>query len=216
MLFQGRLKGAVALYNMKFNDYQMDVKRDYLQGLANQIAIFLENARLYGMVIRDRLTGLYVHSFIEAEMENLIAQAKRYKFPICFIMLDVDKFKQVNDQFGHPAGNKLLKALADTIRSVSRDSDLVGRFGGDEFEILLPHTDKDGGLVYTDKLRKAVEKMEIEVIQGVKVRVTISIGLATYPKDSETVAQLQAAADSALYGAKALGRNCVVLYETMK
>lgn len=216
MIFKGRVKGAVIIYDVNYGAFQLDAKKDYLQGLANQIAIFLENARLYGMVIRDRLTGLYVHSFIEAELENLLAQAKRYNFPVTFIMLDVDKFKQVNDQYGHMAGNKLLKAVAEKIRGVSRDSDLVARYGGDEFEIVLPHTDKEGALVYAEKLLKSVREMELEVSPGVKAKVTLSIGLASYPKDADNVAQLQAAADSALYGAKALGRNCIMLYETAK
>jgi len=214
MIFKGRVKGAVVIYDVNYGAFQLEAKKDYLQGLANQIAIFLENARLYSMVIRDRLTGLYVHSFIEAELENLLAQARRYKFPVSFIMFDVDKFKQVNDQYGHMAGNKLLKAVAEKLRDCSRDSDLVARYGGDEFEIVLPHTDKEGGLAYAEKLLKGVRDMELEVGPGLKARVTLSIGLASFPKDAETVAQLQAAADNALYGAKALGRNCIMLYET--
>ena len=214
MIFKGRVKGAVVIYDVNYGAFQLEAKKDYLQGLANQIAIFLENARLYGMVIRDRLTGLYVHSFIEAELENLLAQARRYNFPVTFIMLDVDKFKQVNDTYGHMTGNKLLKAVAEKIKVVSRDSDLVARYGGDEFEIVLPHTDKEGALVYAEKLLKSVREMEMEVSPGVMAKVTLSIGMASYPKDADNVAHLQAAADSALYGAKALGRNCIMLYET--
>jgi two-component system, cell cycle response regulator len=129
-------------------------------------------------------------------------------------MFDVDKFKQVNDQYGHSAGNKLLKAVSQAVLELSRDSDLLARYGGDEFEIVLPHTDKEGGLVYAQKIREKVEAMEVEVEPGVKARVTLSIGLATYPKDAQNASELQAASDKALYGAKALGRNCVVLYQT--
>lgn len=214
MMFKGTLKGAIALYDLSLGDFRLDAKAEYLQGLANQVSIFLENARLYGLVIRDRLTGLYVHSFIEAELENLLAQARRYKFPVSFLMLDVDKFKSINDQYGHAAGNQLLVSLANALKSVSRDADLPARYGGDEFEIVLPHTDKEGGRVYAEKLRKAVEETELEIAPGVKVKVTVSVGLATYPHDAPTSAQLQEAADSALYGAKALGRNCIVLYQT--
>ncbi|HEY5038553.1 MAG TPA: GGDEF domain-containing protein, partial [bacterium] len=233
MLFKGAIKGGVILYDIKSADYELEVKRDYLQGLANQIAIFLENTRLYSLVIRDRLTGLFVHTFIEAQLENLLAQAKRYKFPVTFIMLDVDKFKLINDQFGHPIGNELLKAVghailgvsrqadmegrpstSETPQGVARESDLGGRFGGDEFEVILPHTDKEGALIYAERLRKRIEAVKIEVSPGVEARVTISIGLATFPQDAPDVAKLQGAADTALYSAKALGRNNVVAYQT--
>jgi diguanylate cyclase len=216
MLFKGMLKGAVVFYDVDFQKFAADRKVDYLQGLTNQIAIFLENARLYRMVIQDRLTGLYVHSFIEGEMENLLAQASRYKFPVSFIMFDVDKFKQINDKYGHTAGNHVLRAVAQTVRTVSRDADSAGRYGGDEFEIILPHTDKEGARIYTEKLRKSIEQLEVEVAERVKVKVTISVGLAAYPQDAQNSMDLQAAADSALYGAKAMGRNCVVLYENPK
>lgn len=212
MLFKGILKGAVILYDLDLEKFATDRKMDYLQGLANQIAIFLENARLYRMVIQDRLTGLFVHSFIEGELENLLAQAKRYKFPVSFVMFDVDKFKQINDQYGHTAGNNLLRAVSQAIRAVSRDADSPGRYGGDEFEIILPHTDKDGALVYAEKLRAGVSNLEVEVGAGIKAKVTISVGLATYPHDAKDSEALQAAADSALYAAKAKGRNCVVVY----
>jgi diguanylate cyclase (GGDEF)-like protein len=213
MLLQGELKGAVALYDMKSGSFELEAKKDYLQGLANQVAIFLENARLYRQVTLDQLTGLSTHSFIEAEMESLVKQAQRNNIPLSFIMMDLDKFKQVNDHFGHAAGNQVLKAVAQAIRGVSREQDIVGRYGGDEFEILLPHTDKAGALAYTEKLRKAVMGMEIVILEGTKIRVTTSAGIASYPADVETAVQLQAAADSALYAAKALGRNCVVGYQ---
>lgn len=213
LIYKGMLTGAVAFYNIVVAD-QLQMKKDYIQGLCNQIAIYLENARLYQMVIRDRLTGLYVHNFIEAELGNLLAQARRYQFPVSFLMFDVDKFKGINDQYGHPAGNQLLMAVAQAMRSISRDSDLPARYGGDEFEIVLPHTDKEGGRIYAEKLRAAVEASELELAPGVKAHVTISVGLATYPQDAETAAQLQAAADNALYGAKALGRNCIVMYQS--
>ncbi|HJT24164.1 MAG TPA: diguanylate cyclase [bacterium] len=213
LAYKGMLTGGIIFYNMDFVD-QLDMKKDYIQGLSNQIAIFLENARLYQMVIRDRLTGLFVHNFIEAELENLLAQARRYKFPVSFLMFDVDKFKGINDQYGHPVGNQLLVAIAQAMRSVSRDADLPARYGGDEFEIVLPHTDKDGGKVYAEKLRKAVADIRLEVAPGTEVHVTISVGLATYPDDAPAADKLQQAADNALYGAKALGRNCIVLYQT--
>ena len=213
LAYKGMLTGAIIFYNMDFVD-QLDMKKDYIQGLSNQIAIFLENARLYQMVIRDRLTGLFVHNFIEAELENLLAQARRYKFPVSFLMFDVDKFKGINDQYGHPVGNQLLTAIARAMRAISRDADLPARYGGDEFEIVLPHTDKEGGRVYAEKLRKAIADIRLEVAPGTEVHVTISAGLATYPDDAPTAEKLQLAADNALYGAKALGRNCIVLYQT--
>jgi len=209
MLFKGNLKGGVALYDVKMDQFQMEVKKEYLQGLANQIAVFLETARLYELVIRDRLTGLYVHSFMEEEMHILIKQAKRYNFPFSFIMMDVDKFKHINDEYGHAAGNELLKAMSQKMLSISRSADLLSRFGGDEFEFLLPHTDKEKAVLGAERFRKSIEGTEIDLGNGTKIHVTVSMGVASFPEDAETIPQLQAAADEALYRAKAKGRNCV-------
>jgi diguanylate cyclase (GGDEF)-like protein len=217
MLLQGKLKGAVALYKMNSGDYELDVKKEYLQGLADQIAIFLENTRLYRLVSRDQLTGLYTHSFLEAQMGEFLKQAKRYNYSFAFIMLDLDHFKRINDEFGHAMGNRVLNEFAKTLRSVSRDSDLLARYGGDEFEILLPQTDEVGALAYAEKLRKAVEKMRIETDGELKIQITVSVGLAPMIKKGDLISGIQSKADSALYEAKAQGRNCVSLYrETPK
>ncbi len=213
MLYKkGMLKGAVALYNIDSENFQLVSNMDYFQALANQIANFLENARLYGLVIHDRLTGLYVHSYIEAELTSLLARAKTDKFPVSFVMFDVDKFKGINDRHGHPVGNQLLIAVAQIIRNVSREMDLPARFGGDEFEIVLPRTDRAGALVYAEKLRKTVEDMELSISKDIAVHASISVGVATYPQDAETVSQLQSAADKALYVSKEKGRNAVTSY----
>jgi diguanylate cyclase (GGDEF)-like protein len=185
---------------------------EYLQVLANQIAIFLENADLYTMVATDRLTGLYVHSYIETELDKLVKHSKRYGLSFAFLMFDVDKFKHINDTYGHAAGNLVIQAVAEAIRGVSRESDFLGRYGGDEFEIILPHTEKPGALMYAEKLRKATESLEVQLKEELKVRVTISVGVAVYPGDAQDPAKLHSVADNALYRAKAQGRNRVVAY----
>ena len=212
MLLHGELKGAVALYKIQSGDFELEVKRDYLQGLANQISIFLENTRLYRLVSHDQLTQLYTHNFLEAEMSEMVKQSKRYNLPFTYIILDLDHFKQINDEFGHLVGNQVLRALVRTMRSVSRDSDLLARYGGDEFEIILPQTDETGALAYAEKLRKAVERTEIVSPDGIKIRITISVGLSPVFTSNDSVTAIQTRADQALYEAKERGRNCVMAY----
>jgi diguanylate cyclase (GGDEF)-like protein len=158
------------------------------------------------------LTGFYTHGFLEMELTGALARAKAEQSNFTYLMIDLDKFKHVNDQYGHAAGNQLLMAVTQTIRSVLRATDIPARFGGDEFEILLPRTNKLEGLACAKKIHKAVEREEFTIAEGIQVHMTLSMGLASYPEDAKTAAQLQAAADSALYDAKALGRNGIVVY----
>jgi len=123
-------------------------------------------------------------------------------------MADLDRFKAINDTFGHTAGDQVLKAVGDYLHGSIRDVDSVGRYGGEEFVMLLPETDKASARGLSERLRKGIAAMEL----GNLPQITISMGVATFPEDGRTVDELLQKADAALYAAKKKGRNRVVGY----
>jgi diguanylate cyclase (GGDEF)-like protein len=129
------------------------------------------------------------------------------------LMLDLDDLKPVNDRFGHQAGDRLLKAVAETIRQTVRFTDAAARYGGDEFVVLLPETDPAGGYVVGEKLRRDIAAVTLHAADR-RVRSTVSVGLVTYPDDGTTIEQLVEAADVAMYESKRRGKNRIVGYQT--
>ncbi len=183
---------------------------DLAVGLAADAAIAIENARLFGEVqqlaITDSLTGLHNrrHFFEQAERE--FQRARRYRRPLCAIMLDIDRFKQVNDTHGHAVGDQVLRAVSAHCRESLRDIDLLGRYGGDEFVGLLPEIDADGAHNAAERLRQRVAERPFDTDRG-PVVVTISLGVASLENCSD-LAMLINRADEAMYTAKKAGRNC--------
>ena len=129
------------------------------------------------------------------------------------LMLDLDDLKPVNDTFGHQWGDRLLRAVADTIRHTIRFTDAAARYGGDEFVVLLPETDAAGGYVVAEKLRRDIAALTLRAADR-NVRSSVSVGLVTYPDDGATIEQLVAAADVAMYESKRRGKNRIVGYQT--
>ncbi len=129
--------------------------------------------------------------------------------------LDIDHFKSVNDGHGHPAGDAVLRTLATRLQGMLRTSDSLCRFGGEEFALILPHVGIDASRMLLDRLRTAIESMAVETDAGVKLSVTISVGIAALEGDI-TPGQLVARADQALYASKKAGRNCVTLFEAVQ
>lgn len=157
----------------------------------------------------DSLTGLFNLSSIIERCEQEISRAKRYNLPVSCLLIDVDSFKTVNDTYGHPVGNEVLRELAGLLRSSVRGSDTIGRFGGEEFLIVLPQTDRDGAVVLAERLRRAVEINRFKVGRW-DVGVTVSVGVATFPGEGVVGREtLFLAVDHAVYLAKSLGRNRV-------
>ena len=156
----------------------------------------------------DPLTGLYNRRHFDELLGQMIKQTDRFGDPVALIMADVDHFKNVNDTWGHDAGDEVLKALAETLRAGVRDADICSRFGGEEFAVVLPKTGLVGAAELADRLRRQVEEKPITV-GGERINVTISCGVACYPDGVITKEALFAAADRALYDAKSAGRNCV-------
>ena len=164
-------------------------------------------------VYKDALTGLYNRKFFEEEAEVLMPLAKREKFEIAVLMLDMDHFKAVNDEHGHDIGDQVLKMFANVIKESIRESDIAIRMGGEEFLVLLINTDEDNAISVANKLRKNVSTTAIKLPNGDDFYKTISTGVSMYPRDSEDISQVVKNSDIALYVAKDSGRNKVIKWE---
>jgi diguanylate cyclase (GGDEF)-like protein len=190
-----------------------DQSRELALWLGSQAAIALENVRLHRLVARqastDGLTELANRREFEDSLANEISRAERFGGSLALILADLDNFKQVNDRFGHQAGDEVLRTFADILRETVRDIDVAARYGGEEFAILLPQTDIAGAERLAERLRGAVEIRPTAHAQGIPVVVTSSFGVASFP-EAGTAPGLFAAADEALYRAKRAGKNCVV------
>jgi len=164
--------------------------------------------KLQTLMLRDGLTGLLNHTTIRENLAQEINRAGRNNQPLAVAMLDIDQFKNVNDTYGHATGDKVLRSLAQMLSLRLRHTDLIGRYGGEEFLILLPNTTQTEAANLMDELRDAFSQV-VHISHEEEFRVTFSCGVAAYPQQSE-LATLSEAADRALYEAKRQGRNRVV------
>jgi two-component system cell cycle response regulator len=170
-----------------------------------------KNTELARLAVMDGLTELYNHTHLLKQLEGEFLRASRYGKRLSFLMMDIDYFKRVNDRFGHRTGDRMLREMAAIFRAQLRSIDVVGRYGGEEFAVILPETDHEGALAIAERLRQAVETHPFELgEEGEPLRVTISIGVATFPGPRVKRAEdLVETADRRLYQAKAGGRNLV-------
>jgi diguanylate cyclase (GGDEF)-like protein len=157
------------------------------------------------------MTGLHNRRFLEEYIETLVAASQRRNSQVAIMMLDLDYFKVVNDTYGHDAGDTVLKALTKVMVQSVRASDIVIRYGGEEFMIILQDTGSAGAELAAEKIRAAVEALKIQ-LTGTILQKTISIGIAVFPTDGDTFWQVVKYADVALYSAKESGRNRVVRF----
>jgi diguanylate cyclase (GGDEF)-like protein len=180
--------------------------------LAGQAVIALENARLHRMVERqalvDGLTGLANRRQADEALASEIARTERLGGPVGLILADVDDFKAVNDRYGHPTGDIVLRDLADSLRENVREIDTAARWGGEEFAVILPGTDLEGAAQVAERIRAALAEREILSVDGAALHVTASFGVAV-SNPTSTVQQLVEAADEALYRAKRAGKDQV-------
>jgi two-component system cell cycle response regulator len=160
---------------------------------------------------RDGLTGLFNRRELDTRAHQAVALADRHARPFSCLLLDIDHFKLVNDTHGHAAGDTVLREAAQRICDASRISDIVGRYGGEEFVVLLPETDGPAAVAAADKLRALLADSPVPVGRG-RISIRASIGVATWDDSMRTPSDLYAAADGALYRAKALGRDRTELH----
>jgi diguanylate cyclase (GGDEF)-like protein len=224
------VKGVLALYDRVGDDEFDDPDLVTLRTFAGQAAIAVENVRVHEEAQRlshtDALTSLYNYRTLKDSLRREVERASRFGHRLCVLALDLDRFKDVNDSYGHAAGDVVLVEFARRVRSVIREVDLAFRRGGEEFVVLLPETDALGGTIVAERLNAAVRDAPIGVPPKLPaargetptrgIPVTVSIGIAVYPEHGATGAAVLEVADDALYGAKAAGRDTYRLAELAK
>lgn len=197
----------------QLNDTLLDLNRDYANAQLELAHAYLRlqqhDAQVVSVSLTDPLTNVGNRRRLELALTQEIGRAQRNGGQLCVLMADLDEFKQVNDRYGHEFGDRVLIAVASLLRRQTRSSDIVTRFGGEEFLILLPHTDLTHALSSAERIREALLAM---VVSPVSERVTASFGVAEWI-GGESVEALLRRADAAMYAAKQAGRNCVVAAE---
>ena len=200
-----------------FTEYHRD---SLLDTLMNQISMVAYNSLLYqrieDLARTDGLTGLLNHRTFMEKLSEEYRRIERDMRPFSILLMDIDKFKNVNDTYGHPVGDIALKAVARVLKDTGRGSDFVARYGGEEFAIGMVDTNIKGALQTAERVRKLVEKTAAARVGGKDLMVTVSIGVSSFPEDTKNKAELVTLADNALYQAKRSGRNRVCLHRDVK
>jgi diguanylate cyclase (GGDEF)-like protein len=166
--------------------------------------------RLRILSTHDGLTDLYNRGYFNERLVEEVLRARRYQRPLALSILDLDHFKQVNDERGHVAGDVALRGFSGVLRDAVRRTDIVARFGGEEFAVIFPETTADDALAKLERVRQEVERTPIDLPKGGKLHLTFSAGVASSPSDGERPDELVTRADARLLAAKASGRNRVV------
>ena len=219
LISEGRVIGV---FNLESTHRAAFGQRDLhiLTALAGYATIAIENARLFEktkrLAITDGLTELYNHRYLHEAMERTLQRCRRDEQPLAVIMLEIDSFKRYNDTYGHQRGDDVLRIVADVLRKGSRTSDIVARYGGDEFMIVLPNSSKDTASEIAERLRRAVEAYPFLLGESIVTSVTLSVGVAASPDDGDTVDGLVDAVDRAQYTAKRSGGNKVYVAHAVK
>ncbi len=217
----GNLIGSLNLGSENGTRFVEGAATDFLQRLATIVAICLENAtnleRLKRVGLTDSLTGINNRRFFDQRLIEETARAQRTNEPLACLFMDVDHFKAVNDQHGHQLGDQVLREIAGLIREQLRASDVLGRYGGEEFSALLVNANSESAMEIAERIRSVIEKQSFSTPEDQLMSVTISIGVATLSTESADIESeklsedLVERADQAVYQAKHNGRNLVVL-----
>ncbi len=225
LMYKNRIVGILNLDNKLSGDFYDPTDIDILNTLAYEAAVAIENARLYREAITDGLTKLYHHKYFKARLTEEIERTKRYARPLSLLMIDLDHFKEINDKYGHQAGDLMLQEIAFILKGNLRKVDILGRYGGEEFALLLPDTANKGAKTAADRLRVHIENTKLTAEKIRKniaehpvhynysdLKITVSIGVTSYDGEDKvkTTETIITEADSALYAAKKSGRNKVV------
>src|SRR5437016_2764325 len=213
--FRDHCLGVIELINCMDMDGFHDRDLALLEALADFAAIALENARhvqrIHELTITDDCTSLYNARHLNFILETEIYRSQRYDYEFSLVFIDLDHFKKVNDTFGHLMGSKLLAEVGEKIKTHCRLIDFAFRYGGDEFVLLLPQTSKESAIVVARRLHRLIRESTWLQAENLNIRVTPSVGVASYPADSRTKAELLHLADEAMYVVKNSTRDGVAV-----
>lgn len=211
LLLNQKFSGCLVLQSRQAGQYGYD-EQSLAETFAVQFAIAIQNAYLFQQVreqaLTDPLTGVYNRRYFFDMANREMEQARILRRELTILMFDLDHFKQVNDVYGHLAGDQVLARVAQVARQQARDTDSICRYGGEEFAVLLPETDLQAGVQVAERLRHEIGQIRLTTRKG-EVTITVSIGVATLTEPIATIEDLIHQADNALYVAKQSGRNCV-------
>ena len=200
--------GVINVTNKKKDKEFTDEDVEMLKAVADQAAVAVNKAQLWDMAVTDSLTGLYVRRYFMVKLQEEIHRAERYSKRLSVVMADLDRFKRINDTYGHDAGDRALKAISKFLQKNIRDVDAMARYGGEEFVMLIPDADKGAAFCLAERLREELANVKLEGLPPI----TISLGIATYPTYGTDIEDLIKKADAAMYAAKQKGRNKAVKY----
>jgi diguanylate cyclase (GGDEF)-like protein len=215
LIFHERLIGALEVTAADLTRVWGENEILLLRTVANQVAVAVNHANLFAQIqqqaLTDALTGCYNRRSFEMQLDRELQVAKRQHQPLSLIMLDLDRFKGLNDSVGHDAGDAALRLLSDCFKEELRGVDSAARFGGDEFALILPQAYAEGALIVAERLRARIAEIQIPGFGNLSA----SMGIATFPRDGSSRSDLVVAADAALYSAKRTGRNRVCVCEAV-
>ena len=208
ILSQGEFLGMVHLTASQSLERFTERDIRLIKVFAVQLGAAVKNAQLYEQAITDGMTKLYLHRYFKQRLNDEIKRAKRFNRKVAMIMVDIDHFKHLNDNYGHQTGDEVLKRVASILRRAVRIHDLPARYGGEEFALVLPETDMIGAVAVAERIRSSIENEVIE-FGGAVIRKTASFGVSVFPDCADDMDSLIKAADVALYWSKEHGRNQV-------
>jgi len=204
-----RCIGVMSAQSYRENAYD-DSSVRLLTAIAEQLAVAVQNAQLYDQAEsradRDPLTGIYHHRYLKTRLEEELRRSRSNGQAVAVVMMDLDNFKNVNDTYGHLIGDDALKMVTSVVQSAVRSSDVVGRYGGDEFMVILPETTREKTETIIDRVTAELEERTLRLADGASIPVKCSIGYALFPQDAESPPDLISKADAALYQSKRMGR----------
>jgi diguanylate cyclase (GGDEF)-like protein len=210
---ENEIIGVIRLFNKKGNEQFSNNDLDLLKSASNYLQMTIERSLLFQRIetlsVTDELTGLYNFRYLNEAIAIELERGKRYGSLFSLIFMDIDDFKKVNEKFGHQVGSKLLVAISKLLKKNLRKIDITSRYGGDEFVIILPQTSREVGFMVAERLRKSMERKTFLKEEGLKIRLTASFGVASFPDDARRKEELLKIADKAMYSGKFSTKNIV-------
>ena len=207
------VQGVIIVFNNHGGSFQPEVNHRNLNFILDQCSLAFENATRYAtaknLLYIDELTGLFNYRYLDIALDREIRRAERYASSVTVIFVDLDLFKNINDKHGHLVGSRVLKDVGKLLKLAVREVDLVIRYGGDEYTIILVETNASGAALVAERIRSAIEKHCFLSDEGYDIRLTACLGFASYPEDTKSKQELLDVADQAMYRGKESGRNMV-------